>query len=259
MASSFTLKLLDKLSSPALGMARALEKLLRQEQAVTAGAAKVDAAVGRTGAAMGSAAAKATAMAKALEVAARAQDKVGRARDARGKFLPAGSAGVSPAMPTSPLDESFIGSLFRWNKLTGDSIDADCDGSDPVCLAPLPPEVNVSFVDATLLRWTAAGGAVDYCVYRGDAQTLRSTHVYTQAPGTAPGAAMFCGLATTELRDSFVPALGRAVFYLATGRNAAGESNLGTSSSGEPRPLTHACDDGTGGAGARHVVDQEAP
>jgi len=121
-----------------------------------------------------------------------------------------------------------------------DGIDSDCDGQDPVC-APAGPLVFLS--DPNTVTWppsdpTVTGGVN---VYRGDLEALRRTGVYTQDPGTEPGADRFCRIDQSSLEDPFVPAAGVAVFYLTTSGQGSTETGLGTDSRGVERPNTRPC------------------
>lgn len=132
----------------------------------------------------------------------------------------------------------------------GDGLDADCNGSDPSCLVPASA-IEAFFGDDRTLWWSTSGPAVDHCVYRGDLLTLRSSRVYTQEPGSVPGAAQFCGIEGNRMTDPFVPERGRPVFYLVTSRDGVAESGLGVTSAGTPRQNTHPCTGSAGRAGAR--------
>jgi hypothetical protein len=134
----------------------------------------------------------------------------------------------------------------------GDGIDQDCNGSDPGCLAPPIGSVDMTVGTTPLLSWSlSSGSAADYCVYRGDLAELRTRRVYTQEPGSVPGAAQFCGLQQNDLDDAYRPPLGHGVFYLVTARTGVGETGLGVDSSGAVRPNTHPCGTLGGSVGTR--------
>jgi hypothetical protein len=114
-----------------------------------------------------------------------------------------------------------------------------CDLNDRVILFSDLAPAQVS--------WQREEGSAWFNLYRGDLAVLRSTGVYTQAEGE-PGpeeeqpAKRFCGLADPSVADTFTPAAGQAVFYLATGVEGGVETTLGTNSSGAERPNTASCE-----------------
>jgi hypothetical protein len=121
----------------------------------------------------------------------------------------------------------------------GDGVDSDCDGQDPVCPAA---SVELSLVDSDNLTWASGDPGATYSVYRGDLDTLRTSGIYTQEPGTVPEANRFCGVAETSLAEPYRPASGSVVFYLVAPRSGAGDASLGTDSQGLQRPNAHPCD-----------------
>jgi hypothetical protein len=78
-------------------------------------------------------------------------------------------------------------------------------------------------------------------VYEGDLAVLRSTGVYTQAPGSNPQAATYCGLSDVSVEDTAAPPFGSVTFRLVTGVFGGVESSLGTDGAGNPRPNTNPC------------------
>jgi hypothetical protein len=121
----------------------------------------------------------------------------------------------------------------------GDAVDSDCDGEDPAC--PLLT-IQVSLTDATTLTWSVPTESIGLStVYRGDMEVLRNTGIYTQEPGSVPGAARFCDVSGGSLLDPFLPAPGKVLFYLVTTQTGSGESSLGPDSSGLVRANTHPC------------------
>jgi hypothetical protein len=70
---------------------------------------------------------------------------------------------------------------------------------------------------------------------------MRATGVYTQAPGSNPLAARWCGLASASVVDPARPASGEVAFYLVTGMIGSVEGDLGWDSRMEPRPNDNPC------------------
>jgi hypothetical protein len=118
----------------------------------------------------------------------------------------------------------------RDGDLEGDRCDLD-DGT-----------ILVTRVRRDGLAWQAEAGFVAWNVYRGDLDVLRSTGVYTQAPGSNPLAGRACDVAAAEIPDTIDPAAGRAAIFLVTGTTAGGvEGSLGTDGDGNPRPHDNRC------------------
>lgn len=118
--------------------------------------------------------------------------------------------------------------------------DVNADGEGDPC------DLNDGIVTFTAHRddgldWQADSGFTSWNVYRGDLAVLKASGVYTQAPGSNPLAARWCGLASTSLADAASPSAGATMFYLVTGENADGEGTLGEQSSGAPRPNVNPC------------------
>jgi hypothetical protein len=138
-------------------------------------------------------------------------------------------------------------------------VDADGDGVAGACdncpLVPNPSQgdvdaddigdrcdlddglVLVGFDSNVSLSWQAEGAA-PWHVYRGSLRVLRGTGVYTQAPGSNPIAARFCGISAPGLTDPFVPPLSDVAFYLVT---LGASGGLGTDSEGNVRPNVLPC------------------
>jgi hypothetical protein len=132
-----------------------------------------------------------------------------------------------------------------------------CDGSCPAgeackqepgpgcgCIAcdttaPDPPVV-ISMDSGQKVRWTPVTCALVYNLYRGAGPAL--------ADGDADGLADDYGschigdVVGTEVVDPASPQPGAVFWYLVTAENFAGESTLGTNSSGQGRQPTAACD-----------------
>ena len=124
-------------------------------------------------------------------------------------------------------------------------VDADgqgdlCDIDDGYILIDVSPDGSFSWQEDTTF--------VTSNVYRGDADGLTCSYQekanpdwdvwqyvcvpqsgWAQAPGANPIATRFCGLTAGPLSDPFVPASGKAAFYLVTGVTAgSGEAGAGT-------------------------------
>jgi len=69
---------------------------------------------------------------------------------------------------------------------------------------------------------------------------MKSTGVYTQAPGSNALAVRHCGETSLFADDLVVPALGKASFSLVTGVQGGVEGSPGNSSAG-PRPNANPC------------------
>lgn len=114
-----------------------------------------------------------------------------------------------------------------------DAVGDACDASDGLIYLRIHP----SFLD-----WEDEAGFSSWNVYRGDLAVLRATGVYSQAPGSNPLAARWCGLGVSLFQDLDDPALAHQVaFYLVTGVAGSVEGDLGTDSSGAPRPHDNPC------------------
>jgi hypothetical protein len=91
--------------------------------------------------------------------------------------------------------------------------------------------------DRNYVEWQDERGFTSWNVYRGDVAVLRSTGVYTQAPGSNALAARTTGLTEPWLQDVDPVAAGKVAFYLVTGMSNGIESSLGTDSHGNERPF----------------------
>jgi hypothetical protein len=102
----------------------------------------------------------------------------------------------------------------------------------PVCNAP--PEVgqSVIFLDGQTLSWTALSEASSYNVYRGsiDGGSWAFDHVCFATALPNPAAT-----------DASNPSRGLAFYYLVSAKNVCGESTLGATSAGQPRPNASPC------------------
>jgi hypothetical protein len=93
-----------------------------------------------------------------------------------------------------------------------------------------PPQVGPS---VGLRRWNYLS--------LGDLDVLRSSGVYTQAPGSNPLADQYCGLLATSVADAGDPPPGGVRFHLVTGVRHHTESSLGVDGGGAERPNTNPC------------------
>jgi hypothetical protein len=95
--------------------------------------------------------------------------------------------------------------------------------------------------DKDFIEWQAELGPSSWNVYEGDLSVLRSSGVYTQAPGSNPLAGRQCGVTDVFVQDLVVPGPGQVRFSLVTGVTGGVEGNLGTSSAGAPRANANPC------------------
>jgi hypothetical protein len=105
----------------------------------------------------------------------------------------------------------------------------------------VPVPIRVYFQDESDLTWTAELDETSWNVYRGDLDTLRATGIYTQAPGSNPVAARFCGASGAQLNDPFIPDPGQASFWLVTPIVNGVEGDLGVDSNQAPRVNSNPC------------------
>jgi hypothetical protein len=90
--------------------------------------------------------------------------------------------------------------------------------------------------------WHEEAGFSTWNLYRGDLDDLLALpHLYTQAPGSNALAQRQCGLTSPFHEDLDVVPSGKVAFYLITGNSGGGEGDLGTDSSGAPRPNDNPC------------------
>jgi hypothetical protein len=108
-----------------------------------------------------------------------------------------------------------------------------CDLSDGLILLRLS--------DNDFVEWQQESGFSSFNLYRGDLAVLRQSGIYTQNPAQVPLAAKTCAIADVSVFDGVALTPGQAVFYLVTGNGPGGESSLGTSSAGQPRPNANPC------------------
>jgi len=117
--------------------------------------------------------------------------------------------------------------------LDADSEGDACDLDDGLIL--------VSFDGPGRLDWQPEAGNLSWNVHRGDLDVLRTTGVYTQAPGSNDLARRTCGLLGASAPEGPAPEVGEIAFSLVTGNTAEGEGSLGTDSRGRERANTNPC------------------
>ena len=101
--------------------------------------------------------------------------------------------------------------------------------------------IYILFRSRDHLFWQPESGFDRWNGYRGSWKLFLSTGEYTQAPGSHPLAAQFCGLGATDLVDPIVPDPGHVAHYLVTGVAGGVEGTLGFDSAGVERPNHHPC------------------
>ena len=123
------------------------------------------------------------------------------------------------------------------NPLQSD-IDADSEGD----LCDLDDGlIYISFASNAQVDWQQESGYSAWNAYQGDLSVLMTTGAYTQLPGSNDLAGRECALGSPFWQGVGDPDAGEVAFFLATGVNAGNESNLGTDSTGTPRPNAHPC------------------
>lgn len=101
--------------------------------------------------------------------------------------------------------------------------------------------IYITFRNRVRVLWQEEFGYLTWNAYRGDLSALTSTGAYTQIPGSNDLAGRECALLDAFWQGIGVPDPGETAFFLATGVNDGGESDLGTNSAGEPRPNANPC------------------
>jgi hypothetical protein len=118
--------------------------------------------------------------------------------------------------------------------------DVDSDGEGDLCDLD-DGMVLVYFTGPTTLAWEPEAGFDHWNVYRSDLGVLRSTGEYTQAPGSNPLAARFCGLTDIGHVDPDPVPVGKVAIYITTGVSGSVEGSLGKDSAGVDRLNAHPC------------------
>lgn len=119
--------------------------------------------------------------------------------------------------------------------------DLDSDGEGDVCDLD-DGQITVWFGAPAgpddVLRWDSEFGPF-WNAYRSDLDTIETTGVYTQAPGSHPAADRFCNLMSPIHQDGHAPLGGEVAAFLVTGYDNGLETDLGTPAA--PRPNHNPC------------------
>jgi hypothetical protein len=120
-------------------------------------------------------------------------------------------------------------------------IDRDADAEGDLCDLN-DSLIYLTFPGADTVSWQEELGMVGWNFYSGDLEVLKSSGIYTQAPGSNPLATQHCGLNEPLLQDPVIPGAGQAAFYLVSGRPPVGDERLlGSDSTGNRRTSTNPC------------------
>jgi hypothetical protein len=101
--------------------------------------------------------------------------------------------------------------------------------------------ITVYAADKSHLNWQQEAGSTAWNVYEGDLHLLKSTGVYTQAPGSNPLASRHCGVTQILIDDAATIDAGAAKFWLVAGIANGVEGSLGENSTGVERANTDPC------------------
>jgi hypothetical protein len=101
--------------------------------------------------------------------------------------------------------------------------------------------IYVFSTDPNYIEWQSETGPSSWGVYEGDLAVLKSSGIYSQAPGSNPIAHRTCGVSQDYVEDFETPPVGAAKFSLVTGVTGGIEGSLGTNSAGATRPNTNPC------------------
>jgi hypothetical protein len=136
-----------------------------------------------------------------------------------------------------------------WSRSAGDSCpdifnstlsDRDHDGLGDMCDLD-DGVITVYAADKSHLNWQQEAGSTAWNVYEGDLHLLKSTGVYTQAPGSNPLASRHCGVTQILIDDAATIDAGAAKFWLVAGIANGVEGSLGENSTGVERANTDPC------------------
>jgi hypothetical protein len=94
---------------------------------------------------------------------------------------------------------------------------------------------------ANRVEWQEETGFNTWNLYKGDLEVLRTEGVYTQDPDSVPLARADCRLHDPWATDTEPPLPGQVATFLVTGNAGGLEADLGSDSSGAPRPNDHPC------------------
>jgi len=133
-----------------------------------------------------------------------------------------------------PCDNCFLVPNLSQLDSNGDGEGDVCDLNDNL--------IYITFSNPDFVDWQEEVPFTAWNSYRGDLDTLKSTGVYTQLPGSNPLAGQQCGLTVPFVQDLDVPDPGQVAFFLTTGIAVNGsERPLGPDSSGTQRPNSNPC------------------
>ena len=118
--------------------------------------------------------------------------------------------------------------------------DFDHDGEGDVCDLD-DGLILILFTDPNYIEWQQEMGFTSWNVYEGDLDVLKSTGVYTQAPGSNPLAERHCGQPFNYVDDFDDPPPRKVTFSLVTGTTNGVEGSLGRDSAGVERPNANPC------------------
>ena len=82
--------------------------------------------------------------------------------------------------------------------------------------------IYITFSEPDTVDWQDEVPFVAFNSYRGDLDTLKSTGIYTQLPGSNPLVAQQCGLTDPFVQDLCLPDPGQVAFFWTTGITATG-------------------------------------
>jgi len=101
--------------------------------------------------------------------------------------------------------------------------------------------IYITFQEKDTVRWQDEAGFDTWNAYQSDLDVLRSSGIYTQAPGSNDLAAQNCDLVDTFWQGIGLPDPGKVAFFLTTGLTDGVENSLGTDSFGAERPNDNPC------------------
>jgi len=119
-------------------------------------------------------------------------------------------------------------------------IDLDDDGEGNACDLD-DGLIYLVFTSGVQIEWQQEQPYTSWNLYRGDLDVLKSSGVYTQAPGSNPLATRVCGLFQPSIQAVTDPDPGKVAFYLSTGMFQGTERKLGEDSTGAMRPNHNPC------------------
>jgi len=118
--------------------------------------------------------------------------------------------------------------------------DSDQDGEGDVCDGD-DGNIVLFSSDRDWVEWHPDSDQTSWNVYVGSLSVLRATGTYTQAPGSNPSAARYCGETFPFVLHPAVPPGGSVAFALVASVDGGTESSLGTDSEGTLRPNANPC------------------